>query len=531
MFPAVFFLLGCTLIPYPGIQNDEALFAAADFQTPGSSIFDVRILHHQIPIMHLTYLGALKTWLYAPILHVFPSSYWTLRLPVLLLGAVSIGLFMRLLQMLHSRRAAWIGGLLLATDTMYLVTTCFDWGPVVLQHLLLIAGALLILSFLLQGRRSSLFIGFLCFGLCLWDKALFVWILAGLFLATLAIFARELWTRLSPLNLGLAAAGFCLGALPLILYNFESGFPTFRSNSHLVLDKIPEKAAALQRAWNGSSLLGYITSEPEDPGEPHEAHGAIERVSFALHTAFSDHATNRLVPAFWLSVLLFPLWWTGPGRRVLLFSLVAIATAWLMMALTKDGGGAAHHTVLLWPLGHAFMAVAFAEISLWPRTARGRRIAGALLAGLTLYLVACNLLVTNQYLYQLARFGSRRSWTDAIYSLSHEVGRLHPSQIVVDDWGIINPLILLHGGKLPLIWVDDGFLSPTVSGDAREWGRRVLEQGLWIGHTAAYEEIAGLEERIVHAAHAAGYRKNLIETVPDTHGRPAFELFRFVGPN
>ena len=29
-----------------------------------------------------------------------------------------------------------IGGLLLATDTTFLLTTCFDWGPVVLQHFL-----------------------------------------------------------------------------------------------------------------------------------------------------------------------------------------------------------------------------------------------------------------------------------------------------------------------------------------------------------------------------------------------------------
>ena len=134
----LFFSLGCVILPYPGLQNDEVIFAPADYRVPGSAVF--LVLNDRLPVMLMSYLGALKTWLYALLLRSFPPSYWTVRLPVLLLGALTIWLFVDLLQEIQDTRAAWIGGVLLATDTMFLVTTCFDWGPVALQHLLLVAG-------------------------------------------------------------------------------------------------------------------------------------------------------------------------------------------------------------------------------------------------------------------------------------------------------------------------------------------------------------------------------------------------------
>src|SRR5260370_31318008 len=132
---------------------------------------------------------------------------------------------------MHGRRAAWIGGLLLATDSMFILTTCFDWGPVALQHFLVVAGLLLVLKFGVSANPLALFCGFSCFGLGMWDKALFIWMLGGLAVAGVVVFHREVCSPLTCRNVGLASAGFCVGALPLLAYNISSGFPTFRSNS------------------------------------------------------------------------------------------------------------------------------------------------------------------------------------------------------------------------------------------------------------------------------------------------------------
>src|SRR5260370_8003216 len=132
---------------------------------------------------------------------------------------------------MHSRRAAWIGGLLLATDTMFILTACFDWGPVALQHFLLVAGLLLVLKFAVSANRLALFCGFCCFGLGMGDKALFVWMLGGIAVAVVVVFHREVWSRLTWENGGLAAPGFFSAALPPLASHPPSRFPTFRPTS------------------------------------------------------------------------------------------------------------------------------------------------------------------------------------------------------------------------------------------------------------------------------------------------------------
>jgi hypothetical protein len=199
-----------------------------------------------------------------------------------------------------------------------------------------------------------------------------------------------------------------------------------------------------------------------------------------------------------------------------------MGVAWFQMAITKGAGGSAHHAVLLWPLPHLFLAVAFAEASLRWRTA-GKWV----VAVVVVYLAAQNLLLTNQHLYQFARFGSPRSWTDAIYPLSDELGKMRAPRIVIDDWGILLPLVLLHRGTLPMMIADDGFLSPGASDEIRHRDHELLRSALWVGHTPAYLELPGINERILQAAASAGFRKELIEVISDREGRAAFEIFRF----
>ena len=521
VFPLLFFCLGLCLLPYPGLQNDEVLFANALFHVPASDKFHIDLLQYRIPLMLMTYLGALKTWLYAPILALTPPSYWAVRLPVLVLGALTTWLFIRLLDEVHGRRAAWMGGLLLATDTSFLLTTCFDWGPVVLQHLLPVSGMLLLWRFSHAGRGSALFWGFFCLGLAMWDKAVFGWMLGGLVVATLAIFPQEIRKRLTWKTVLLAGAGFCIGALPLLAYNVTSGFSTFRSNS-FAFDEFRTKAWTLRNTWNGSALFGYF-AEGYYADHAREAQGPLEQVSFKVYSFLGDHARNRMEGASYVALALAAALWFTRVRRMLLFALLAIGIAWLQMAITKGAGKAAHHVVLLWPLPHFFLAITFAEIS-----TRLRRVGSWVIAAGVLYLAAENLLVTNQYLYQLARYGPANVWSDAIYKLSYEVGRRQAPHIVIDDWGIVNQLVLLHRGELSLEFAGDDFLYAGKSDDQKKWDRGLLEQALWIGHMSPFELFAGTDAKIVKAASSAGFRKEVLKVIADTHGRPVFEIFRFV---
>lgn len=516
----IFFFLGCVILPYPGLQNDEVIFAPSDYQVPGSSVF--HIFNGHVPVMLMSYLGALKTWLYSGILDVFPPSRWTVRLPVLFLGAVTVWLFVELLQEIQGSWAAWLGGLLLATDTMFLVTACFDWGPVAIQHLLIVAGLLLIVRFVLRSGRAVLFWGFFCLGLGLWDKALFEWNLSGLAVAALIVYPAAVRARLTIRNTALAAGGLALGALPLIVYNLVSGWPTLRSNSTFRFDEFASKFRSLRGTWNGSAVLGYIASVPGQAGQPRAAGNILERLSYALHSLTGDHPKNRLEWAFLAAVILTALLWRSSAFKKLLFFLLAIAVAWFQMAITKDAGASAHHVVLLWPLAYLFLAVAFAAAA-----SRWGRVAAGLVTVAVVYLVAQNLLVTNQHFYLFARYGSPRSWTDAIYALSGDLGQARASQIVVADWGIVNSLILLQRNRLPLVLADENFLAPSESGSERQRDRQRLESGLWVGHTPPYREINQVNDSVMKAAAMSGFHKQILRLVSDSHGSPAYEIFRF----
>ncbi|HUJ51607.1 MAG TPA: hypothetical protein VLW25_15465, partial [Bryobacteraceae bacterium] len=249
----------------------------------------------------------------------------------------------------------------------------------------------------------------------------------------------------------------------------------------------------------------------------------VERLSYSLHSVFGDHPKNRMEWAFLAAVILTALLWRSSARKKLLFFFLALAIAWLQMAITKDAGASAHHVVLLWPLAYIFLAVAFSEAA-----SHWGRFGAVAIAVAVVYLAGVNLLVTNQHLYLFARYGSPRSWTDAIYALSDDLGRAQASEIVVADWGIFNSLVLLQRNKLPLEIADEGFLSPVESESERERDRRRLQRGLWVGHTLPYRELNQVNDGVMQAAAAAGFQKQMLRVIQDTHGSPAFEIFRFV---
>src|SRR5258708_19671527 len=104
IFPLLFITTGWCLLPYPGLHNDEVLFANAQFHLPAAVLFGATVFEHTVPLMFLTYLGALKAWLYAPVLALFEPSYGAVRLPVLFLGGFPWCLLLRSLAPLPGRR-------------------------------------------------------------------------------------------------------------------------------------------------------------------------------------------------------------------------------------------------------------------------------------------------------------------------------------------------------------------------------------------------------------------------------------------
>ena len=513
-----FILLSLSMISYGGIQEDEALFSIPFFSAIPRE-YKIRTSHHDIPLMVMSYVGALKTWIFWPLLHWFGSSVWSIRLPVVFTGAVTVFLFYCLTRNSGGPRpavAAAFGALLLATDPIFLLTNTYDWGPVALEHILLVGGCYLLIRFAQKRSRTAhLACGFLCFGLALWNKALFVWALSGLAVATVSIFWRELKACLTPRNIGLAVASFFLGALPFVIFNLRASNATMAENAHLDFDNLPQKWLQLERAADGSSLFAFLVDEDSDlPMKPPPTWKG--RLAQGVWRIFGEHRESQFFSVLGVILALGPLWWRSRAAR---FSLVFLVVAWSMMAVTKNAGGAAHHDILLWPFPILFAVSALSQIP-WRWLAIPAASA----------LVLMNLLVVNQYVLQFERDGAAQNFSDALFSLDRDLPE--DQTVYVIDWGMHATTQLSHQGRLHLQSAQAALMNGDPGPDAAAQLRSMLSDpgAVWVDHVSSHEAFRGVGATLEKFASAAGYRRELLRTVTDSNGRAVFEIFRFRAP-
>jgi hypothetical protein len=513
------------MIPYAGIQADEALFATPLFPHISKDLQLPWIPDH-LSLMVISYIGSLKTVLYWPIFRTLGANPWTLRFPVVLLGGLTVLIFYRLAHASGGTRAAVVGAFLLATDPVFLLTNTFDWGPVALEHVFLVTGCWLLYRFgshLSQLEHSDpleaptwmLAGGFLCWGLALWNKAIFVWALGGVIVAGLAVFGPEIRRCLKPRLMLLAAGGFLCGALPLVIYNLSHSSATVTENAHLDPRSVAGKWIQVENAANGSSLFKYMAAEEwwPNPKTPRLPYG---RAAAWLRDHLGEHRHTGMYYVFGVLLLASPWWWKYRAAR---FSLVFMAVAWFLMALTKDAGQAAHHVVLLWPFPILFVAVALASLP-W------RPIAWIVGGGL----VVMNLLVLNQYVAQFERYGAGDVFTDAIYPLSSALDSYADRPLYLIDWGMVYNLNLLHQGRLELHDVANRLGTDSPAPEQLAELREMLADpnALFLDHVREHEIFPEVGVRLDRAARSLGYREEVVRTVADSNGRPMFEILRFL---
>jgi 4-amino-4-deoxy-L-arabinose transferase-like glycosyltransferase len=517
-----FFGAGRCFLPLLGLQNDEALFGAAIFQ-PRTG-YMLQLAHSRLPIMLMSYVGTLKSWIYTPIFRVFGTGASALREPMLLAGVASVWLFYLLLRRIAGERAAVIGCGLLAVDSLYLLTICFDWGPVALQHLLLIGGMLLLVKFYQERGTLALAAGWFLLGLGVWDKALAIWMLSAIGIAGILTFPRAILAVTTFPRVLISVLAFLLGALPMVIYNVQQPWATFRGNVAYDTGDIPGKARLLLATADGSGLFSWLANEGWQTKNHHPPKGLIQRASAGIST-FASRPRHSLAPwAFCLALLLAPLA-RGDARRTILFALIAMLIGWAQMAVTANTGGSVHHAILLWPFPQIVIGVSLAAAS------RRLRSAGipAVAALLTLLMVS-GALVTNEYFRLTIRNGGGPNWTEAIFRLSDYMKGVSSGDVLCVDWGIFDSLRLLNRGKLKLRVGSDPISKPDLTGDDREFLQRMIgDPGhIFINHTKDFEFFEGVNAKLVKYAADRGFRREILAVIPDTYGRDVYEVYRFV---
>src|SRR5438132_13597805 len=86
-----FVFIAAYRIDLPGLYMDELDFVNAAQGAPDNTMIHMRL--GSVPLFIMPYLGALKAWIYAPISGLFGVSTLTIRLPSILLAAVTMMIF------------------------------------------------------------------------------------------------------------------------------------------------------------------------------------------------------------------------------------------------------------------------------------------------------------------------------------------------------------------------------------------------------------------------------------------------------
>ncbi len=516
----LFVLCGLPFLRLAGLHVDASSELTCFYSCSGP-VFRPSVFGYDVPLMVLPYLGAFKGWLYQPLLSSLEITAFVLRLPLLLAAAASVWMFFALLERTVGRGAAIAGTLLLATDASFVISSALDFGPIVFLHFFLLAGVLLLLRFDRTRSPRCLALAFFLFGLALWHKALFIWMLAGLVAAALAACPRRVHVLFSLRRFALAVAFLCLGAAPLLVYNLASRGATLRTGDVMsASSSLRLKLWELKDTLDGSAMMDHLTEYPWKPGPSRAPSGLPARISVRLRSAMGRLQSNWMLFGLLASVCLLPWLWFTPARRAAVFAIVYLVTAWTQMAALPNTGAAVHHAILLWPFPHFLMAVAGAQLA--------RRFGRAGTRSLTAVLVlmaGCNVLLLNQYAAGLVTRGPTAVFTDAIYPLYDFLGGLGRRHFVAVDWGYGDTLCLLSDGEMD---VEDISFTLRLQSDPEAVRALVSKpRTVFIGRVRADEQFPGVHALLTRTAEEMGYSRQVLQVIEDRNRRPRFEVMRY----
>jgi len=518
--PAAFMALGGLWISHPGLNYDETLFILGAYgEEPGGAALKTSLFGQPVSLLIMPYLGALKGWAYRGLLEALPAAPLSARLPMLLLGAATVGLLAALAWRLFGWKSALFAAWLAATDPVFLLSTRLDWGPVAIQRLCLLAGVWLALRWRELRCPGRLFGASACCALGIFDKLSFLWLLAGLSGAALLFYRQEIRHELRRGLVWAALAAAAAGLAPYAAHAVARPSEGVRFS----LEREPGDAAfkgyVLRRCLEGNIFEGWLWRlRAENPAAPLGAAGLLAELS-------AGRRANRtlLLPLAAASLLLFPVWRKTPQARAILFWTAFCLLAWAAM-MAIDDAGAAHHLTLVYPVPHLIVAAALAAAA--QPLVRGRtvwRVRALFAAGVLAVLFNASSLAL-QY-GQMLRNGGTPHWTEAVYRLHHFLRQRAPAQILALDWGMGTQLRFLSRYGLP---VREAPQAHREEAAALQAINESLERPgtLFVMYAPEEAKVSPRTSELFFEAAVRGGREPVLEgVIRDFQGRPMYEAY------
>lgn len=546
--------VGCSLyqLALPGLEYDEAIFGppalgyTQDFLTGPAGVavdsparfspiaftpFAPRFGSCEVPLMVTPYQGALKVHLLAAVFSLWGVSPWTLRVPNVLLGGVTLVLFFALLARVWEPGVAVLAVVLLATDPSYLFYTRHDFNPSAWLLLLVIAPLwCLVRGETAGGRRGWWAAAGVLFGLGVYNRLDYLWFLVALAGTGLLWQWRQRWVWLVRRRKEIAwmAVFFLVGCAPYLFFVWQR--PTIARSIWSLAAPAQELSAVLRvkgyvlwTVLNGTSLLDFFAARSGvNLGKEVTPEGEVRVGSYVAarqQLLLSSLYTGTLTPfvAVVLAAVLCRLR-PPPLLRVLMLFVVAL----LLGVAGVSGALRGHHFVVFLPCVQAFLAGALGVVWHHSRTRWGRTV-WTVVGGAC---VVANLLVVFRYHSFLAATGGRGVWSEAIYALTEYLAeRCRTQRCLLGDWGLGTQVVTLAGRRLQVEEVFWPYIHGA--GEAEAEALVCTPRGLFVFYSDRYTNFSRPKQTFFAAARRCSATARTERVFVERDGTPVIEVVSF----
>lgn len=435
-------LIGIWLVPFPGLQYDEALFVNAatggGIGSDSTSFVTRRVFG--VPVLLMDYIGALKAWLYTPIFALFGVSIPSIRIPMVLVFVGSVAIAVLVVWRYSRPWVAVVTTLLLTTDPVFALMSRADWGPVAIAGFLRV-GAIYALLRLVESRQRRWFaLASLALGIGVFNKLDYALFAASLLVSAAWVFWqdwRDIWRHQRKC---LAASLSFLFVVYGLAYYFMYRPAQYVGADDVgsLVDRVSVRTRLVADSFDGGPLTQYMTGTSISSGS-RVLLAALVSLAAAAAIFVGRRAGRRREAA------------ASAGGRISVGRVLALmvsTAAFLLIAIVVSRGiSGPHHGIMFWPLpalviglslGLAAESGRYSRRLAWPTlTIVVLAAAGGIATQIATYRDMAAALVDPEARTVI--------WTDESEQTAAAVSRAaageHPPRVVVvTDWGIGNQL-------------------------------------------------------------------------------------------
>lgn len=455
----LFLLLATYQLELPGLHYDEAFEVVPAMQLLKNQPVNafrggtITFLGKNFPLMTQDYIGAVNTYGSLPFLAAGGITVFSLRAYSIFVGLITLVLVYGFTVELTRHRPAGLAALaMLAVNPTFIFWTRQGIFVTAINAAIGVGAAWCWLKWWRSKKYRFALLGAFLFGLGIYAKFLFLWLIAALFgamvihqwlttrnllkpfsrlLSRLAGEKQNASRRLFPGRIaGLAFAG-AAGCWPLIVYNLRTG-GTFMS--------VGQNAGVSYYGVNNADVLSNLTTRMSQ---------FVTLLSSSHFWYLGEVHTNWLAPLIFGLALIAALRPTiKQAAPISLIPFVVVALVVIESIVTVSALWVTHFALLMvWPA--IAMAVVAGQIA-------QQKPAQTVKLGLTILfalLIASEAKTTWDYHQSLTESGGLSDHSDAVYDMAAWLDENASGPVVAMDWGLTASTTYLTEGRITPIEV------------------------------------------------------------------------------